>query len=724
MLRRVAKFLLFFVAVFFIKNSWALQFSKKTEQESIPAILKADQINGDKNTNVLTADGNVEVTKGNSIVYADQMVYEKNGKIIRAIGNVKIKNIEVGNVSATKADIKDDFSSGMFFDTKMVFTDGSYLTSPQITRETPLITILKSPIYSICPNPEIGADNDLAGKKRDLFSIKSTQTTVDRNEGMMKSKGGIIRLYNVPFFYTPYISIALPSKKRKSGFLNPSYAKSTNLGLGIKIPYYFDIAPNMDLTTTPLIGVANNQILIANEFRHRPSYGEYGANLEVANNKIKSSTNSTVVVRTQAQYRWNLNGKGKFDFTENSGLDFTGNIVSDRNYLRDYHFSYLNYTLSKVNLDYINGRSYHAVKVIKIQELESTTTKKFAPLILPQIDSYIETKPLSFKEKFALTSNATSITRQDGMKYNRATFAPEFNVPLNAGGNLFNFNSKIQNDFYSLQNDSGSANKSNIKYDSFAANYRPEASLSWRLPLIKKSESNTLMIEPIASIVISSYLKNFDSIPNEDSNNAELTVSNLFVSDRIAGFDRNEAGKRANYGVKTSLFNKYGEFGLTVGQSFRQSSRAQDITIQGFGAGNKSNIVGQALYKAKKYFSMTYSFQLDQSSYSNDVNQFSTALVFDRIQFHSDYLLVRRTQQNLSEKNQLSFSSKVKLTNNLSATIATSKDFAIGRTLSRSLILTREGCCTVFGFSVVETNPSSLSKPQRSFNISLLFKNL
>ncbi len=720
-------FLLKFLAVvFFATESFALPDFKKSRENSIPAVLKADFVDGDQKTNTITANGNVEIAKGTSVVYANQVIYEKNNGKIRAVGNVIVKDIEVGKVLATKAELKEDFSSGKFFESTIIFNDGSYLTSPEINRQDPLITILQKPIFSFCPNPEISADNSLAGKKSDLLSIKSNQTTIDRKEDVMRSKGGVVRLYNVPIFYTPYLSVGLPSKKKKSGFLNPSYSKSTNLGLGIKIPYYFYIAPNMDLTINPLIGISNNQIMIDNEFRHKSSYGEYKINAEIANNKINNTHNSTVINRTDNPYRWNIRSKGLFDFTTNTGLDFDSNLVSDRNYLRDYDFSFLNYTTSKINLDYVHGRNYHAVKVIKIQELENATLQKTEPTILPQIDSHVESKPIFFKEKFALTSNVTAITRRDGLQYRRATLTPEVDLPFNLHGNLFSLNAKMQNDFYWLKEATIPATSASTnQYQTIATNSKPEFSFNWKLPLIKKTESNTLLIEPMLNIVVSSYRKNFDVLPNEDSNDSELSVSNLFVSDRLSGFDRNESGKRLNYGVKTSFFDKvYGQFGLTIGQGYRKSENEQDAKITGFANNSKSNIVGQALYKAKKYFSITYIFQLNESSYRNDVNQVSSTINFDKISFSADYLLLQTTRQNLTKAEQLTLSSKIKLSNKYSLSLASNRDIVRGREISRSASILREGCCTIFGFSVTETNPSTLSKPQKSFNISLLFKNL
>ena len=69
-------------------------------------------------------------------------------------------------------------------------------------------------------------------------------------------------------------------------------------------------------------------------------------------------------------------------------------------------------------------------------------------------------------------------------------------------------------------------------------------------------------------------------------------------------------------------------------------------------------------------------------------------------------------------------SSKIKLTNQWFLTLANSIDIVTSRNLSRTLTLTKDGCCTVFGFSISETNPSNLTKAQTSYNINIQFKNL
>lgn len=706
--------------IFIISNSYSLPKVKKKDDNS-PAILKAKVVDGDKIKNEIIATGNVEIKKGNSTIYTEKLIYNKNTKEIRIIGDFNGDDFEVGKLYGQNATLKDDFSKGQFFDSKIIFNDGSFLKSKDVKRKSLTKTKLKSPIYSICPDPIIAKDNKKAGTKTSFVSIKSAKTEIDKEDEVLRSKHAFLRIYDVPIFYTPYLSIGLPSKKKKSGFLTPSYQRNTNLGLGVSLPYYFYINDSFDITTTPLISLNSDQIVVNNEVRHALKYGRYNLNIETANNKIERTDDTNIVNRTDKEIRWNIKGKGDFDFNLDTGLDFEINNVSDRDYLRDYHFDFLNYTLSQVNIDNIKGRNYASAKVIAIQELEDFNNKKAEPFIVP-LNYQVESKAKSFGEKYIFSTNFTNIARVDGLQYRRLSAIPEIAIPKNFKGNLIEARAKIQGDFYSLEDNFKRINQTQ-EFDNNQSNYSPEFSLNWRLPLIKKAKKNTIMIEPMANFVVSSFQRSNNVIPNEDSNDSELSVSNLFVSDRISGYDRNENGRRINYGVKGSLYNDYGDFILNIGQGYKKSSQ-QDIIVRGFNENNRSNYVGQAVYKAQKYFSLNYSFQLNETNYRNDINQLTSTLDFGIAKFNTSYLLIRQNEQNDNEREQISLGSSFKLTNRWRLNLSNTRNVVEQRDIARSLSLTREGCCTTFGFSITETNPVNLTKPQRSFNIVLTFKNL
>ena len=718
--------LLFAVLLIFLTQyaeAFALVNFKATKQSNLPAILKAKIVSGDQINGDINAKGNVEITKDSNVIYADEVNYNKNTKIIKAFGNVKIKNLEIGYVLSPRIEIKDDFSVGDFFDARVFFVDGSYLFSKKMSRLSQEKTSLKKSIFSICPNDEIVEDNSKAGSIFDFATISSTTSTIDRENNNLSSWNSIVKLYEIPILYIPYLQVPLPAKKRQTGLLQPSYSKNSNFGLGVKVPYFIDVAKNKDLTITPSYYFNSEQLILNNSWEHFTKFGSYNLNTEISNNKIKSNFDKTVVTRSKKNIRWTFDGKGNFDFNKDFGSDFSIQTVADRNYLRDYHFNYLAYTASKINFDYINKRNYFGVKSIRFQELENGSAEKNSAFILPSINSHFETKPFFFKEKLILDSNFTTITRSEGLQYRRGSLTPQFKIPFNLKGNLFEFSTKFQGDLYSLNDKDLRVAESRI-YKTNQSNLKSEISFNWRLPIRNKSKKNTLTLEPIVNFVMSDYKTKNSLLPLEDSVDSELTFSNLFINDRISGFDRNEAGKRVSYGLKSSFFNSLGDFDLTIGQAFIIKNKKQDVDIRGFADNNKSNIVGIASYKGKKYFYMSYSFQLDQASYRNDINQVVAGFNYKKFSLNGDYLLIRKTLTSPNKKEQATISSSIELPYKWKVKILAIRDFVQKRNIRRGAEIVREGCCGDFSFSVIENNQSDLKKPQKTFNLNFTFKNL
>jgi LPS-assembly protein len=718
--------LLFAVLLIFLTQyaeAFALVNFKATKQSNLPAVLKAKIVSGDQINGDINAKGNVEITKDSNVIYADEVNYNKNTKIIKAFGNVKIKNLEIGYVLSPRIEIKDDFSVGDFFDARVFFVDGSYLFSKKMSRLSKEKTSLKKSIFSICPNEEIVQDNSKAGSIFDFATISSSTSTIDKENNNLSSWNSIVKLYEIPILYIPYLQVPLPAKKRQTGLLQPSYSKNSNFGLGVKLPYFIDVAKNKDLTVTPTYYFNSEQLILNNSWRHFTKFGSYNLNAEISNNKIESNFDKTVVTRSKKNIRWTFDGKGNFDFNKDFGSDFSIQTVADRNYLRDYHFNYLAYTASKINFDYINKRNYFGVKSIRFQELENASTEKNSAFILPSISSHFETKPLFFKEKLILDSNFTTITRSEGLQYRRGSFTPQFKIPFNLKGNLFEFSTKLQGDLYSL-NDKDLRTADARIFKTNQSNLKSEISFNWRLPIRNKSKKNTLTLEPIVNFVMSDFKTKNSLLPLEDSVDSELTFSNLFINDRISGFDRNEAGKRVSYGLKSSFFNSLGDFDLTIGQAFIIKNKKQDVDIRGFADNNKSNIVGIASYKGKKYFYMSYSFQLDQASYRNDVNQVVAGFNYKKFNLNGDYLLIRKTLTSPNRKEQATISSAIELPYKWKVKILAIRDFVQKRNIRRGAEIVREGCCGDFSFSVIENNQSDLKKPQKTFNLNFTFKNL
>jgi len=74
---------------------------------------------------------------------------------------------------------------------------------------------------------------------------------ININPGAGLGVGRNVRLdfKGIPILYTPFISFPV-GNQRKSGFLFPTLANSSRSGLGVQVPWYWNIAPNYDATFT------------------------------------------------------------------------------------------------------------------------------------------------------------------------------------------------------------------------------------------------------------------------------------------------------------------------------------------------------------------------------------------------------------------------------------------------------------------------------------------
>ncbi len=133
-----------------------------------------------------------------------------------------------------------------------------------------------------------------------------------------------MRFKDVPIFYTPYISFPL-GDERKSGVLFPSLGHSGSNGFELEVPYYFNLAPNYDLTVTPGMLTARG-VQLAEDFRYltASSHGQLDATF-LPNDKQQDHEDRSYVRYT--------------DITDiQHGLRFDADIasVSDSNYFESF----------------------------------------------------------------------------------------------------------------------------------------------------------------------------------------------------------------------------------------------------------------------------------------------------------------------------------------------------------------------------------------------------
>ena len=70
-----------------------------------------------------------------------------------------------------------------------------------------------------------------------------------------------------------------------------------------------------------------------------------------------------------------------------------------------------------------------------------------------------------------------------------------------------------------------------------------------RWPFIAAGQSGQSILTPVAQLISAPLQQDTTLIGNEDSKSLNFDHTSLFLEDRFAGYDRYEAGTRANLGL-------------------------------------------------------------------------------------------------------------------------------------------------------------------------------
>ena len=105
----------------------------------------------------------------------------------------------------------------------------------------------------------------------EAWALESRRIRIDQETKQGTATGAVLRLGGVPVFFIPYIRFPV-TDERQSGFLVPEAGFSQENGFDIALPYYFNLAPNYDMTVTPRM-MSERGILSEIEIRHLARIG-------------------------------------------------------------------------------------------------------------------------------------------------------------------------------------------------------------------------------------------------------------------------------------------------------------------------------------------------------------------------------------------------------------------------------------------------------------------
>lgn len=264
-------------------------------------------------------EGNVQITRDQQQVRADRVDYDQPTDNADLNGDVHYWDDEVYLHSDT-AHLEFDHGTGTAVNAEYRLLDKRgrgvadevYLDVGELTRGVNVD-------FSTCEPEAEGADF-----ATNAWKISARELTLNHETERGYAKHVILKVKDVPVFYTPYLTFPL-TKKRKSGFLFPGLGTTSNHGFELRVPYYLNLAPQMDATLTPRL-LTDSGVMAMGEFRYllERGAGEINAEYLPSDDEFDDQDRSLIGF-THDQ-----------TFGRSGALYLTYNRASDKRYLEDF----------------------------------------------------------------------------------------------------------------------------------------------------------------------------------------------------------------------------------------------------------------------------------------------------------------------------------------------------------------------------------------------------
>lgn len=591
-----------------------------------PVTLEADRMGYDQNSKIVVAEGNVEVVQGDYVLRADQMTFYQTENLVRADGNVSVLQPTGDVYFAEHVELTGDMKSGVVNNFKARLSDDSVFAANQAVRVNPALTTMDRAVYSPCKLCE-GEDP--------FWQVKASKVEVDNIEETVTYDDATLEFAGVPVLYTPYFSHPTPDADAKSGFLIPEYSQSSNLGTMVRVPYYWRLAPDKELTLTPWM-TTDEGPLLQGLYEQVTDNGAYSVDFSGTFPEERDTDGNPIGGN---EFRGYIFAKGQENLTPYSRVGFDVQRSTDDTYLRRYGFGNQFSLTSRAYAEAAKQRNFALAETMLFQGLRVDDDPSKTPRILPSLSGYYETEPMANGARVYASGNLQNLSRPEEATYRRASLSTGAKLPyVTDGGHVFEAGAEIRSDAYSVT-DVTLASGANFEGEEFRA--VPQASLSWRYPLITQVSDASLTVEPIAVAVAQPNGGNPDTIPNEDNRVVELTDTNIFATNRMPGYDTIDSGSRVAYGMRSQmLFSKGQSIDALVGQSYNASETPfpnSRVLGEEF-----SDYVGRVGFTYNP-ITVTYRFALDQNSFEASRNEIWTTYADEALQLTAAYLTIENS---------------------------------------------------------------------------------
>lgn len=572
------------------------------DTNSLPVTITADSSKGTYPDNA-TFTGNVDINQGNSRLQADEVqLHQKQPegavepvRTVDALGNVHYDDNQVilkGPKAWSNLNTKD--TNVWEGDYQMVGRQGRGKADLMKQRGENRYTILENGSFTSC----------LPGSN--TWSVVGSEVIHDREEQVAEIWNARFKLGPVPVFYSPYLQLPV-GDKRRSGFLIPNAKYSTSNYFEFYLPYYWNIAPNMDATITPHYIHKRGNIMWENEFRYLTQAGAGLMELDyLPSDKVFQDEHPTEGDKHRWLFYWQH--AGVMDQVWRFNVDYTK--VSDSSYFNDFSSKYGSstdgYATQKFSVGYAVQNFDATVSTKQFQVFSDQSTPTYGAE--PQLDvNWYQNNVGPFDTRVYAQAVHFVNTDSDMPEATRVHLEPTINLPWSNDWASLNTEAKLMATHYQQKNIDNYNTTKNAHLEESVNRTLPQFKMDGKLIFERDmgllADGYTQTLEPRMQYLYVPY-RDQSKIQNYDSSLLQSDYSGLFRDRTYGGLDRIASANQLTTGVTTRVYDDAAveRFNVSVGQIYYfTESRTGDDNINW----EKDNKTGSLVWAGDTYWRMT-----------------------------------------------------------------------------------------------------------------------
>ena len=559
--------------------------------------------------NILFSKGEIKLEDINKNIYKFNEIYidEKKKKVIGSDAKIFF------NDNKMKADIRNN---------PRIFANSVSIDEGTTSVQKGVLTYCKFRENNQCPPWELRA------KKIKHNSSKKT----------VYYDSAVLKIYDFQIFYFPKFSHPDPTVDRKSGFLIQTFANRTNLGVGIDLPYFWNISKDKDITFTPRLQSSNEPLYLA-EYRQDFEKSSFITDVGYTKGYKKKSNSKSSGSRSHFFSKFYTSLIQETDIT--SDLEINLQHVSNSTYpkvnkLQTSLVDYLDNTIKNtVDYGYQKKDLFFNTKISAFENLSKTGNERFE-YIYPEAS--LEKNVLMSENLGIIDLKSELLVKNFEVDKQLDIISNEFNWVSNSWVNKFGF----ENEFLGLLKNVNykAKNTENFKTDSSTSEFYGALGFKSELGLFKFREGNKLNIfKPKLLVKIS---------PNDSRNISEdstvLNYSDLYKLNKVKNITSVDTGSSISLGFDFKINNlnennevKNEKFRIGIGQIINAEEN-RDMPSKATLNEKMSDIVGEASLNLSENVMISHNFLLDQNLENFNKNKIDLGLIYPSTNFNLSFL--------------------------------------------------------------------------------------